>query len=215
MYNKYEILYNKAITEFNIKKGRYEALQENYNRIKDKYESNKRLIEEYEKLKLLFQKASENARQKIIQAYQQIVTGALQYILGEDYSFEIELGENRGKPELYFYVVEKQGDKLLKTDPLEQNGGGIVDIISFTLRICSLLLFSHQVKGPIILDEPGKYISEEYIQSFIDFLKYISSTYDRQIIMVTHQPAFAEVADNVIYVKKEGKYSKVITSTKH
>jgi len=52
-----------------------------------------------------------------------------------------------------------------------------------------------KIQGPILLDEPGKHVSEDYIVKFGEFVDFIGKTFDRQIIMVTHQPHLAQTAD--------------------
>lgn len=128
-------------------------------------------------------------------------TKALKYSYDADYRMEIEIPEKNGniRRQAYVYVVdEKTG---VKTDPLDENGGGIVDLISVAMRI--IILVSHdtpRLDGPIILDEPFKMLSIEYIPLAMNFLKKVASDFNRQIIMVTHNRYIAESSESIIVI---------------
>ena len=57
-----------------------------------------------------------------------------------------------------------------------------------------------KIKGPLILDEPGKNISARFIGAFGKFLTEVSNAFDRQIIMITHNGRLVEFANNTIEV---------------
>ena len=75
---------------------------------------------------------------------------------------------------------------LIKTKPEQSRGGGVIDIISLALRIAFLQIHKPKIEGPLILDEPAKHVSEDYIFNVADFLKRASEMFNRQIIIVTH-----------------------------
>lgn len=66
-----------------------------------------------------------------------------------------------------------------------------------------------RVQGPIILDEPGKHVSEDYIVPMIEFLKSVGETFGRQIILVTHNTHLTESADSAYYVRLSSGKSEV------
>jgi len=51
------------------------------------------------------------------------------------------------------------------------------------------------IKGPIILDEPAKHVSDDYITQVAEFLKQVTYMFNRQVIMVTHNRHLSEMAD--------------------
>ena len=89
---------------------------------------------------------------------------------------------------------------------------GIADIISFALKIITLELL--KIPGPLILDEPGKNISEHYIDNFGKFVAQVSQTFKRQVIMVTHNSRLVQFAPNVIEVTQTNGKSKVTQESK-
>lgn len=70
-----------------------------------------------------------------------------------------------------------------------------MDIISLAIRIAMMQIHDPKIDGPLILDEPAKHVSDEYIVNVADFIKQISTTFKRQIIMVTHNNHLLQSAD--------------------
>lgn len=153
-------------------------------------------IELIEKVSILLQRTSEFARNQSKVQIESLVTNCLQYIFENDIEFEIEIEESYGKPNAEFYVISKDKDTIIKTKPEQSRGGGVVDIISLALRIAFLQIHKPPIEGPLILDEPAKHVSEDYIFNVADFLKKTSEMFERQIIMVTHNNHLSAIGTN-------------------
>lgn len=162
-----------------------------------------------EKVILLFQKTSEFARLQAKKQIETIVTKCLQYVFETDMKFIIELEELRGKANAEFYVTSVHGDTTLKTKPELSRGGGVVDIISLALRIAFIQIHKPKIQGPLILDEPAKHLSEDYIYNVGDFLKQTSEMFNRQIIMVTHNHHLSAISTNAYRVELIGITSRI------
>jgi DNA repair exonuclease SbcCD ATPase subunit len=196
----------KLILDYTARKSIKDSLEEEKaNKIRQ-LESLKEEIDLLEKVRILLQKTSDYAREQAKQQIEMLVTRCLQFIFGEDIEFKIELSEVRGRPEAEFYVVSSYGDTRVITKPQDARGGGIVDVISLALRIAIIQCSNTYVDGPIILDEPAKHVSSEYIANVAYFLKQISKVFKRQIIMVTHNQFLSEIADLAYKVElKDGE----------
>lgn len=166
-------------------------------------------IDLIEKASILLQKTSEFARNQAKIQVESLVTNCLQYIFENNLEFEIEIEELYGKPNAEFYVTTKYDDTLIKTKPELSRGGGVVDIISLALRIAFLQIHKPRIEGPLILDEPAKHVSEEYIFNVADFLKQTSELFNRQIIMVTHNNHLASIGTSAYRVGMKGTESVV------
>ena len=150
----------------------------------------------FTKGKLLLEESSMFAREQIKYQFELMVTNALQFITGENIEFKIEFEQKRGRPEATFYVITTLEDNsIIKNTPEESRGGGIIDIICLTLKYCMLQTHNPPISGPFILDEPAKHVSEEYIVNVGKFLNEIKTTFNRQIIMVTHNTYLSEISD--------------------
>lgn len=180
-------------------------------------------IELWRQVQVLLSKASEFARQQLKQRIEQTVTAALAAIFADStMRFEIEMSTIGGKPAADWRVVScydvpaKAGDEDVKisaytvvASPEDAKGGGVTDVVSLALRLALLELSRPRVEGPVLLDEPGKMISREYLPSVAEFLKQYAAKTGRQIIMVTHHEALADVADTGYKVTQENGVSEV------
>lgn len=162
-----------------------------------------------EKVVILFQKTSEFARLQAKKQIETLVTKCLQYVLETDIEFVIELDELRGKANAEFYVVNSTEDMIIKTKPELSRGGGVVDIISLALRIAFLQIHKPRIEGPLILDEPAKHLSEEYVFNVGEFLKQTSEMFNRQIIMVTHNHHLSAISNKAYRVELSGTTSSI------
>ena len=189
-------------------------------KILEQIEENKKLIENIqkeleliEKVGILLQSTSEFARNQAKIQTENLVTNCLQFIFENNIEFEIEIEELYGKPNAEFYVTTKTDDMIVKTKPELARGGGVVDIISLALRISFLQIHKPQIEGPLILDEPAKHVSEDYIFNVADFLKKASEMFERQIIMVTHNDHLASIGTTSykVYLKGTESYLQKVT----
>jgi len=147
------------------------------------------------KIRSLLQKVSEFAREQSKQHIESLVTNCLQFIFDSNLEFKIEINEVRGRPEAEFYVLSNLNGEMIKTRPQDSRGGGVVDVISLSIRIAMLECSNMDIKGPIILDEPAKHVSEDYIIQVAEFLKQASVMFQRQVIIITHNKHLSEIAD--------------------
>ena len=161
-----------------------------------------------EKVRLLLQETSSLAREKARRQIEHTVTHALQSIFGPGISFRVELVERRNQPEAEFYVVSQYGEVEVKTRPQDARGGGVVDVVSLALRVSLLETIRPPLPGPLLLDEPGKHLSDEFAPHLALLIKEMSGTFNRQVLMVTHNRHFTEAADRVYLVEiKAGQSS--------
>ena len=166
-------------------------------------------IELLEKVNILLQKTSEFAREQAKTQIEILVTNCLQYVFESNIEFKIEIEELYGKPNAEFYVITNADGCIIKTKPELSRGGGVVDIISLALRIAFLQVHKPLVEGPLILDEPAKHVSEDFIFNVADFLKKTSEMFNRQIIMVTHNNHLSSIGTNAYRVELKGTVSSV------
>lgn len=149
-----------------------------------------------EQVSALLAQTAEQARQDATLQIEGIVTSALQAIFGSTMSFKVELAQRGGRAEAEFYVESSfgEGGEPLRTRPQDSRGGGVVDVVSLALRIAMLESYRPRLGGPLVLDEPGKHVSDDYIQGVAAFLAQVSEHAGRQVLMVTHNAHLAEMA---------------------
>ena len=143
----------------------------------------------------LLGRATARSRQEIKERVERSTTHALRAVMGDDsYRFEIAFVERRGKVE---------ADPVLHTamsdgDPIESNGYGVVDVVGTTLRLVIKTMLG--VRGPLIMDEPAKYLDRERQPNYMRMLREFSEKTGTQIIICTHVTEHIEFADRIFEV---------------
>jgi len=170
-------------------------------------------IEKFVKLKSNFQEAIKiltivlgTTQEEIVTFIEDIVTSALQHVYGEDYKFRIEFVMKRNQAEVM--LIPYKGDMVY--DCKLSCGGGILDIISFALRIACLAIVSPQPDQVIILDEPARNLHGEVSnQQFGSLVQEISRRYGLQIIVVSGESVLTNYADKAFNVKLVNEVSQI------
>lgn len=121
------------------------------------------------------------------QAHEQIsslVTKCLHAIFLEDaYQFQIKFIQRRGRTEAELTLIR---DDLLLNDVVDSTGGGVLDVAGFALRLSCLLLMQPPLRKILVLDEPFKFVSKEYLPTVQSLLHLLHQETGIQVIMVTH-----------------------------
>lgn len=156
----------------------------------------------------LLEQCNITARDFVKVEVEQLVTQGLRSIFeNPTIQFNIDFVTKRNQVEAEFTLSREEEGACIQGDILSTYGGGVVDVISISLRIIIMQLM--KIKGPLVLDEPGKYISAQFIGAFGKFLTEVSNTFDRQMIMITHNDKLTEFADNIIKVYQVGGVSHI------
>lgn len=118
-----------------------------------------------------------------------IVTKCLKAVFDRPYKFRIIFQRKRGQTEAKLVFIRK-GKNL---DPINECGGGPIDVAAFALRLACLLLQKPAKRRLLVLDEPFRFLSEkkDYRQKVADLLVALSEELKIQIVMVTHDPILA------------------------
>jgi len=174
----------------------------------------KKDIELWQQVQILFSKVSEFARAQLKARIEETVTAALQAVFErDDIAFEIEMRTINNQPAAVWNVVSYYGTgddiSTVSGSPEDARGGGVSDIVSLALRLALLELARPKPAGPVLLDEVGKHVSRNYAPNVAAFLKQYAQKTGRQIILITHDPNLAEVADISYKVEQQNGISEV------
>lgn len=183
----------------------------NINVLEKDINSYKEYIELYEKTVILLQHAISYAREQAKSIIENIVTSCLRYVFKTNIRFIIKEETTKKGAGMEFYVTDENGNPDILTIPEESRGGGIVDVVSLGLRLSiAEILTANNILGPIILDEPAKYVSKDYISNVGLYLKNFSIEFNRQIIMVTHDSYLSYIGDKNFSVTQNNGISTVV-----
>lgn len=189
--------------------GRKEKLIERLEESNEELNNVNRVTELLEQVTILFQKTSVFAREQAKVQIESLVTKCLQYVFNTNIKFVIEIEELRNKANAEFYIITEADEMVIKTKPEQSRGGGVVDIVSLALRIAFLQIHKPPIDGPLLLDEPAKHVSDDYIYNVGDFLQQTSDMFNRQILMVTHNQHLAALGNKVYNVDLVGSTSRL------
>jgi len=127
--------------------------------------------------------------------FEKLVSYALEAIFGDGYRFIIDFGIKRNLPVADFYVTSP--GYTTPADPLASRGGGVVDVLSFALRVVLLQTYRPKIEGPIILDEPFSQLRPERHSAVAALLKSLSERTGRQMIIVTQHDGLSEAGESI------------------
>jgi DNA repair exonuclease SbcCD ATPase subunit len=185
-----------------IKESLEQRISDNECRVK-KY---KRDLKNLEDAGIILKAVAQQTQEELQYRISEIVTLALNSVFEDDWTFNIDFVFKRGKTEADIYL-EKNNEKY---HPMDDMGGGIVDVISFALRIMAWTLQNPQSNNCIILDEPFRFLSKELQINAGNMLQELSKKLQLQFIMVTHESALIDCANKVFTVTQKNGVSEVV-----
>lgn len=146
------------------------------------------------------QKTGARQLQTAATAMANAATYSIQNILEPDYlglEFEITSDERTTKAVPVLKKVGPDGT-IYSANPYEDNGGGVNDIISISLKLAALSGYQPTIENALLLDEPSKHLSKGYRDGLSLVLRDLSNSTNRQVIAVTQDDTLAMHADNKI-----------------
>ena len=202
--NKSE-LNNRLKTFITKKQGEKGLIQKSINQRNIQINQFKTELIVLEKARIIIQKVGKETQNKLSFQIQEIVNLAINSVFDKvHYKFQIEFIEKRNRTEADIYLLKGEH----RRNPLKSNGGGLVDILSFALRI-SLWTLSKNAKV-VILDEPMKNLSKNLQYKAGIIIKKLSESLGIQFIIVTHETALMDCADKTFEIIQENGISQLV-----
>ena len=133
-----------------------------------------------------------------------IVNLALATCFGDEYTFKLNYVPARGKTEVEFLLLQN-GKEI---DPMNQNGGGLIDILCFALRV-AVFNISH-TDDFMVYDEPFRFVSKGLREKVAEVVHTFSERLNIQIVEVTHVEELMDNSDKRFVIKKINKVSDVV-----
>jgi len=124
-------------------------------------------------------------------AVEALVTEALHYVFGDNYAFEIESTIARNQAEAQMWVSIDGVRHSLK----DELGGGVVDTISFVLKVVFWALQINRTEPVLIFDEPMKNLDSGRLKDVGRMMRSLSERLHLQFLIVSHEQGLIEIAD--------------------
>lgn len=153
-------------------------------------------LTEHEQAREIIRKVGMDTQSQLQVSISDITSLALEAVFDNPYELKVEFIQRRNKTECDLYF-ERNGNRV---DPLTASGVGAVDVAAFALRIASWSMSVPHSRNVIILDEPFRFLSENYQEQASLMLKEISSKLGIQFLVVTHENTLANAADRTFQV---------------
>lgn len=135
---------------------------------------------------------SEFSRESIKERLEGLANTALKAIYTDTVLIFKLIGDKQKRGLVYVPYLESDG----VLTPLEKaSGGGVLDIVSLSLRISFLKFFEGSLRQTLILDEPFKNLDTERLVLAVEWLKMIAKQLNIQFIIVTHITTLIDRAD--------------------
>lgn len=198
----------EIVQEFAEAKARHRLLKENLDGLAEKILDEKEQVDQKIKARWVLTEVATITQKQFKTRVETLVTMAIRAVFERPFKFLLEFERKRNKMECRPEIKELVNGKWRTYDPTEDMGGGIVDIISFALRIVLWSLEKPRSRNIIIFDEPMKNLGKLVTLSG-QILKEISHKLNFQLIIITHEDALIEVADRAYYVSHDGDQSHI------
>ena len=124
-----------------------------------------------------------------------IVTAGLQLVYNDPHMGLVVEKKEGARGNTYRLLV-REGE--FTSDPLNSRGGGVINVISFLLRL--ILIKRFKLAQFIVLDESFNNVSPEYQPQVSELLHEMCSKYKFTIFAITHNQQLVSRADNVYRV---------------
>lgn len=150
--------------------------------------------------KEILDQASTAAREQGKAVFENVVTNSLQMVFGPNTSAKIELGRKSNTPTAELLTCSIRDGKVIETDPCEEDGGGVADIVGTSAFMSTALLSERENVAPFFLDEPTKYVSAQHAEASAYFIKSLVEYTGRQTFLTTHEKEYLPFVADVTHL---------------
>jgi DNA repair exonuclease SbcCD ATPase subunit len=190
------------------KKGEALKVEQDISILETDIQKKKRELRLHEQALIIVIEVGKKTQEQISFHISDITSLALSSIFPDPYTLEVEFVQRHNKSECDLYFVRNEN----KVNPLKASGGGTVDVACFALRIASWSMQTPHRRNTIILDEPFRFVSENYQEQASTMLKEISKRLGIQFIVITHSQVLASFADRTFNTTIHKGITKITTS---
>jgi DNA repair exonuclease SbcCD ATPase subunit len=165
------------------------------------------VLEKLAKVQDIFNTTGALAQSEVKDLLEKLVTESLQFVFGSEYTFEVETTIARNQPEMEFYICKNGGKFNLRDDT---EGGGVLDVVSFVLRILLWAVSTKRTDPVFIFDEPLRHLDGRRARLMGEMIQKLSEMLNLQMILVSHSSHLIEAADKVFEVTKNAEGVSIV-----
>jgi DNA repair ATPase RecN len=169
-------------------------------------------LELHERVIGVLTKVGEERQQHAQEQVEGLVTQGLRHIFQENLSFHLVQGQRAGQATVDFVLRSHYGERIINTPVMDARGGGMAAVVGFLLRLVVLLL-TPEARRILFLDESFAHVSAEFRQRLAEFLWDVCTKAGVQIVLVTHDPEYAALADEAYDLALGSDGATVVTQS--
>lgn len=184
------------------KKGQQQAIQKSIQELNQTLSFLQSEQKNIEKAQIIIQQVAKETQAQLEFHISDIVSLALSTVFNSPYEFKVLFETKRNQTECKLYFLNGEDE----IDPITATGGGVIDIVSFALRIAIYTLSNvekQNIRNTIILDEPFKFVSKNLLPSVGELLKELNKKLNIQFIIITHLDELIEYGDQIFYISQK------------
>jgi len=182
-------------------KGQRQQIEKSLTTLRTTLTHDKDSLQDHEHAREIVRKVGMATQQQLSFHISDITSLALEAVFPDPYELKVDFVERRNKTECDLKFV-RNGNEI---DPLTASGVGAVDVAAFALRIASWSMAHPKSRNVIILDEPFRFLSENYQDRASAMVKELSEKLGLQFVVVTHSETLASYADKTFRVSIDKK----------
>jgi DNA repair exonuclease SbcCD ATPase subunit len=200
MRSDIETRLSKASAEYNQRLGQMQLLDRELTQVEAGIRIAEHELALNTKARTVLELLSKLSEQEVRDYIEPLVTEALRAVFGYDLRFGIEFGFERNQVVVSFSITDALGNTV-QGDIEDMKGGGVLDVISLVLRFVLLELFG--LEGPVVLDEPGRFVDRKHQPAFGELILSFATRFNRQILIVTHDEAICAIGALHYHVEQD------------
>lgn len=178
-------------------KGRRQAIREQVKVVKQDIRECQTDLENHSAARAIVSEATILAQTQFKNEVENLVTSAIRGVFNRKLSFIMDIKKKRNKTECTPLIQE--GEHIYS--PKDEMGGGIVDLISITLKFIMHSLSVNPTRPFFLFDEPLKFIGDgELLNKANILLKSLVKKLGIQLLIITHETQLAEICDKAYRV---------------
>ncbi len=191
---------DQVIERFRELKGRSDHLQEDLTRTSKEINRLEKHRDHAEQARVILQEVGQKTQEQLSYHLTELVDLAMAAILPDPYKLHLSFELARARTAVEIAITK--GDAEDRIDPMTEAGGGVVDIVSFALRISLWALSRPRPRGTLILDEPFRFLSRGLQPRASTMLEELSRRLGIQFVVISHEDELVQEADRIIEVKQ-------------
>lgn len=193
-------------------KGKEDQLKQQVETIQHETQARRETYEALVLKKEILEQAGVTAREQGKQLFENVVTNSIQMVFEKDAEAVVVLGKKANVATANLLIQSERGGLSVDTDPAEEDGGGLADMVSLSALTSTAMLAGATNQAGFFWDEPTKFVSAANAESTANFIAEIRRYAGRQTFLTTHERQYLPfVADRSFLVELDADGCSSVT----